>query len=510
MAKLFKSGVLFIFIVVALSQQASGQSSSFSYQGVLSSGGVAANGLFDMQCTLYGTISEWNQIGPTVELDDVNVTNGIFSIILDFGASAFDGGERYLMIAVRAGNSTGNYTLLSPRTRISSTPYAVMSLKSASAATLSSTLPVTSGGTGSTTASGARTSLGAAASGVNTDITALNGLTTPLSVGQGGTGITVGPVSGNQFLRSAGTSWAIGPIAVSDLPNLSGSYVDLAGNQTISGDKTFTGNLTASGIMKWQVITDNQQAAANRGYIVDSANPVTITLPTNPNIGDVIRIKGLGTGGWILASGTGQSVIDNLDNLKLINWTPRESNREWTSVASSADGTKHVAVVFGGQIYTLTDAGVTWIARESNRNWYGVASSADGTKLVAVVQSGQIYTSTDAGVTWIARENNRQWLGVASSADGTKLVAVVQSGQIYTSTDAGVTWTARENNRQWHGVASSADGTKLVATVNGGQIYTNNFLIGSLNGNSGSSIEIVFVGGGRFLIVSANGSFSNI
>ena len=49
------------------------------------------------------------------------------------------------------------------------------------------TIPVTAGGTGSTTASGARTNLSVAASGANSDITSLTGLTTPLSVAQGGT-----------------------------------------------------------------------------------------------------------------------------------------------------------------------------------------------------------------------------------------------------------------------------------------------------------------------------------
>jgi hypothetical protein len=50
------------------------------------------------------------------------------------------------------------------------------------------TIPVTAGGTGSTTASGARTNLSAAASGANSDITSITGLTTPLTVAQGGTG----------------------------------------------------------------------------------------------------------------------------------------------------------------------------------------------------------------------------------------------------------------------------------------------------------------------------------
>jgi hypothetical protein len=49
---------------------------------------------------------------------------------------------------------------------------------------------VAKGGTGASTASAARTALGAAASGANSDITRLSGLTTALSVAQGGTGKT--------------------------------------------------------------------------------------------------------------------------------------------------------------------------------------------------------------------------------------------------------------------------------------------------------------------------------
>lgn len=59
-----------------------------------------------------------------------------------------------------------------------------------SSALTAGTLPVLAGGTGATTDSGARSNLGAAASGANSDITSLSGLTTPLSVGQGGTGLS--------------------------------------------------------------------------------------------------------------------------------------------------------------------------------------------------------------------------------------------------------------------------------------------------------------------------------
>lgn len=50
-------------------------------------------------------------------------------------------------------------------------------------------LAVADGGTGASTASAARTNLGAAASGANSDILSLAGLTTPLSIAQGGTAV---------------------------------------------------------------------------------------------------------------------------------------------------------------------------------------------------------------------------------------------------------------------------------------------------------------------------------
>jgi hypothetical protein len=65
-------------------------------------------------------------------------------------------------------------------------------------------LAVTDGGTGASTASGARTNLGAAASGANSDITSITGLTTALTVAQGGTGSAT--LTANNVLLGNGTS----------------------------------------------------------------------------------------------------------------------------------------------------------------------------------------------------------------------------------------------------------------------------------------------------------------
>jgi photosystem II stability/assembly factor-like uncharacterized protein len=95
----------------------------------------------------------------------------------------------------------------------------------------------------------------------------------------------------------------------------------------------------------------------------------------------------------------------------------------------------------------LGPAGASWTARESARYWSSIISSADGSKLATVEQGGQIYTSTDSGATWTPRDSNRYWSSITSSADGSKLAAVVYTGQIYTSNDSGATWTARDSNR---------------------------------------------------------------
>ncbi len=69
------------------------------------------------------------------------------------------------------------------------------------------------------------------------------------------------------------------------------------------------------------------------------------------------------------------------------------------------------AVIVSGFVCS-TAGGQTWVwtVRDpagGTASWSNVASSSDGTKLVACVRDGRIYTSTDSGVTWTASESNR-------------------------------------------------------------------------------------------------------
>ncbi len=96
-----------------------------TFQGKLNEADDPANGPFDFQITLYDAASGGSQVGDTLTLNDVPVINGLFTVQLNFGTSAFQGEARWLEIAVRPGESTARYTLLSPRQMITAVPYAL-------------------------------------------------------------------------------------------------------------------------------------------------------------------------------------------------------------------------------------------------------------------------------------------------------------------------------------------------------------------------------------------------
>ena len=60
-------------------------------------------------------------------------------------------------------------------------------------------------------------------------------------------------------------------------------------------------------------------------------------------------------------------------------WTQTHApTGNWQALAMSADGSKLVAAVYGGGIYTSTNFGGTWVSNSAPvTNWSGVASSAD-------------------------------------------------------------------------------------------------------------------------------------
>src|SRR4026209_2741737 len=85
-------------VVFAVSSWA--QTTAFTYQGKLTDAGSPANGNYDLQFKLFDspTVGMGAQQGATVVQNPVATSAGVFTVILDFGANVFSGGNRYLEI----------------------------------------------------------------------------------------------------------------------------------------------------------------------------------------------------------------------------------------------------------------------------------------------------------------------------------------------------------------------------------------------------------------------------
>ena len=121
----------FTLVLVLSSQNISAQTTEFTYQGSLKISGTAATGNYDFDFTLFDDLTTGDQVGPNLVRANVTVTNGIFSVSLDFG-NQFPGANRFLEIRVRPSGG-GEYTALTPRQLISSSPYSIQSLNAENA-----------------------------------------------------------------------------------------------------------------------------------------------------------------------------------------------------------------------------------------------------------------------------------------------------------------------------------------------------------------------------------------
>jgi hypothetical protein len=112
-----------LVLLCSLPAAAHAQSTAFTYQGRLTENGNPANGNYDLAMALFGVADGGTPlVGPSTN-SAVAVSNGLFTVVLDFGAN-FPGPDRWLEIAART-NGGGGFVTLTPRQMITSTPYAI-------------------------------------------------------------------------------------------------------------------------------------------------------------------------------------------------------------------------------------------------------------------------------------------------------------------------------------------------------------------------------------------------
>src|SRR3974390_1505051 len=101
------------------------QGTAFTYQGRLNDGGPQANGNYDLKFTLFDASAAGNALGTgSVTNSNLGLSNGLFTVTLDFGVGMFPGADRWLEIGVRTNGGT-LFSTLAPRKKLTPTPYAI-------------------------------------------------------------------------------------------------------------------------------------------------------------------------------------------------------------------------------------------------------------------------------------------------------------------------------------------------------------------------------------------------
>jgi hypothetical protein len=111
-------------VLSSLCSLAWGASTAITYQGQLRADALPANGSYDLEFALFDAATVGSQISSTVAVNGVTVTNGLFTVALDFGSKAFSGPDRWLEVAVQPAGG-GGFTTLTPRQKLTPAPYAL-------------------------------------------------------------------------------------------------------------------------------------------------------------------------------------------------------------------------------------------------------------------------------------------------------------------------------------------------------------------------------------------------
>lgn len=228
-------------------------------------------------------------------------------------------------------------------------------------------------------------------------------------------------------------------------------------------------------------------------------------------------VRSLGSFFFVLAVSLGEGSI------RAQSWSPTAAPAtNWVGVASSADGTKIVAIPGATPvIYRSTNSGLAWEPIPTPSEFWSISCSADGQRLIAAANN--VYLSEDAGNTWnVATDSGVHGVCAALSADGNRLVVVDYSGAIYVSTNSGSSWTQTQSpsvNSPWTTAASSADGTTFMAAGSAGYhgvvgkvaISTNcgaTWWTADLPGDTGWRCAAVSADGSKLVVAAGSGSDS--
>jgi hypothetical protein len=265
--------VIAVFLGLALCSHVYAQSTTITYQGRLTDGGNPANGLHDLKFELFNDPVAGSSWG-VVTNHAVAVSNGLFTVQLDFGYGVFDGTDLWLEIGATT-NGGGAFTILSPRQPISSAPYAITSGQVDASGLIGS---ISSGQIGDGSVTAAKIG-GVLLAGQIPDLDADKIATG--TVDDGRLSANVALLDESQNFTGANTFGHAGNVF----------------NGSFSGDGSGLTNVPGT-LLPESTGASFVEMAANRSYVTTNKGLTSFTLPPDAVTGDRVEITSVGGGGW--------------------------------------------------------------------------------------------------------------------------------------------------------------------------------------------------------------------
>ena len=236
--------------------QATAQTTAFTYQGKLTDDCCPATGLYDLTFRVFDNAGPGTtgQQGIAVSKNAVPVTNGLFTVTLDFDfpgdpiSFVFTGPRRWLQIDARANNVGQTFVTLLPRTELTPLPYAIYAQTAGR---------VASGAIATAQLADAAVTAPKIASGQV--VTSLNGLQDAVNL-LAGANVTLTPNGNNLTINSSGNGafslegnnayYNAGNVGIGTASPR--SRLDVAGNAAVQGDFYLGGDGNVGGLVRAQ------------------------------------------------------------------------------------------------------------------------------------------------------------------------------------------------------------------------------------------------------------------
>ena len=119
--------IVALLIFTAVNHAFAQGTTAFTYQGQLSAGTNPANGSYDMTFAVYDANIGGTLIAGPITNSAVAVSNGLFTVTLNFGSNVFTGTNYWVQMAVSPAGA-GTFSTLTPNQPLTPTPYALSAL----------------------------------------------------------------------------------------------------------------------------------------------------------------------------------------------------------------------------------------------------------------------------------------------------------------------------------------------------------------------------------------------